>query len=138
MKGQLDVKTPRQYLAALKEPRKSDVARLDRLIRSTVPAFKPFILKGMLGYGRYQYRYPSGREGEWCRVAVASNASYVSLYVMAADANGYVAERYRARLPKARIGKSCVTFKRFDDLDPKALRALLKEAHRLARSSRTH
>jgi hypothetical protein len=31
MKGQLDVKTPAQYIKALDEPRKSDVAAIDKL-----------------------------------------------------------------------------------------------------------
>lgn len=45
-------------------------------------------------------------------------------------ARGYVAERYRAKLPKAKIGKSCVTFKRLDDLGRDALVALLRETVR--------
>jgi hypothetical protein len=124
---QLKVKTPREYIAKLKEPRKSEIAKLDRVIRKTVPKLKPFILNGMLAYGPCHYVYPSGREGDWCKIGVASNKSYISLYACAADARGYVAERYRELLPKASIGKSCVRFKRVDDLDPKALAKLLKE-----------
>lgn len=127
MKGQLDVATPKEYLAALKEPRRSEVAKLDRLIRKTVPKLKPFILNGMLGFGPTRYTYASGREGDWFKIGVASNASYISLYACAADARGWVAERYRAKLPKAKIGKSCVRFKKVDDLDVKVLQALLKE-----------
>ena len=127
MKGQIKVKTPREYLAKLAEPRKSEIARLDKIIRATVPELKPFILAGMLGYGPFHYRYPTGREGDWCKIGVASNKGYISLYACAADERGYVAERYRERLPKAKIGKSCVRFKKVDDLDLKALKALLKE-----------
>ena len=124
---QLKVKTPREYIAKLKEPRKSEIAKLDRVIRKTVPKLKPFILNGMLSYGPCHYVYPSGREGDWCKIWVASNKSYISLYACAADARGYVAERYRELLPKASIGKSCVRFLRVDDLDAKALARLLKE-----------
>jgi len=35
-------------------------------------------------------------------------------------------------LPNAEIGKACVRFKRLDDLDEKALVALLKEAEQLS------
>ena len=128
MKGQLKVKTPKEYLAKLKEPRKSDVTRLDKLIRK-VTKLKPFIHSGILAYGPYHYKYPSGREGDWFRFGISSNASYISLYVTAFGApNPYVAETYRSRLPKAKIGKSCVTFKKLEDLDEKTLTALLKEA----------
>jgi hypothetical protein len=82
---------------------------------------------GMIGYGPFHYKYASGREGDWFRIGVASLKQYISLYSCAADARGYVAERYRKRLPGADIGKSCVRFKRLDDLDTAALKALLKE-----------
>jgi hypothetical protein len=128
MKGQLKVSTPKEYLAKLKEPRKSDIAKLDKLIRKAT-SLKPYIHSGMLAYGPYRYKYASGREGEWFRVGVSSNASYISLYVTAYDApNPYVAEQYKSRLPKAKIGKSCVTFKKLDDLDEKALVELLEKA----------
>lgn len=127
MKGQLDVKTPEEYIAKLEEPRKSDIAALDALIRKTVPRLDPFILNGMLAYGPYHYKYASGREGDWCRVGLASNASYISLYVCAIDDKGYVAERYKDELKKASIGKSCVRFKRLSDLDLNVVKRMLKE-----------
>ena len=127
MKGQLKAATPGEYLELLEEPRKSEITRIDRLIRKTVPELKPFVHAGMLAYGPFHYRYASGREGDWFRIGLASNKSYISLYACAADDRGYVAERYKKQLPKANIGKSCVRFKRLDDLDLSALTALLKE-----------
>jgi len=50
-----------------------------------------------------------------------------SLYAMAADERGYVAEHFKERLPKASIGKACVRFKRLADLDLAALRDLVRE-----------
>ena len=97
------------------------------LVRATVPHLEPVIMGGMLGYGPFHYRYASGREGEACRLSIASNASYISLYCFAADDEGDVAERYVDRLPKAKIGKSCVRFKRLADLDEDALVALIRE-----------
>jgi hypothetical protein len=127
MKGQLKASTPRQYIDQLEEPRRTDVARLHRLIRKTVPELKPFIEAGMLAYGPFRYKYPSGREGDWFRVGVASNKNYISLYACAADARGYVAERYKKKLPRASIGKSCVRFKKLADLDEETLQSLLRE-----------
>lgn len=129
MKGQLKVSTPKEYLAKLEEPRKSDITKLDKLIRKAAPKLKPFILQGVLSYGPYHYKYPSGREGDAAYVAVSSNASYISLYVIAWDKpNPYPAQKYKPKLKKAKIGKSCVTFKKLEDLDEKALAALIKEA----------
>jgi hypothetical protein len=127
MKGQLDVSSPSEYIAAVGDERRPDIAALDALIREHAPELDPVIMNGMLGYGPFHYRYASGREGEACKLSIASNASYISLYCFAADADGYVAERYVDRLPKASIGKSCVRFKRFADLDEGALVALIEE-----------
>ncbi len=123
--GQLDVSTPAEYIAALEEPRRADVARLDDLIRASAPSLEAFIRSGMLAYGPFRYRYASGREGDWFRVGVASNKRYISLYACVADDGGYVAERFRSRLPKADIGKSCVRFKRLGDLDEAVLVELI-------------
>src|SRR5204863_8800084 len=71
--------TPDELIEGLPEPRRSDIARLHRLIRKTVPALAPFVHGGMLGYGPYHYRYPSGREGDWFRVGLASHTSHISL-----------------------------------------------------------
>jgi hypothetical protein len=131
MKGQLNVQTPAEYIATVDDKRRPDIAALDALIRKHVPELEPVIMNGMLGYGPFHYRYASGREGDACKLAIANNASYISLYCSAADAKGYVAERYAERLPKASIGKTCVRFKKLADLDEKALVALIKETAKL-------
>ena len=131
MKGQSKTATtPAQYIQELEEPRKSDVAKLDALIRKTAPKLKPFVHSGMLAYGPTHYKYASGREGDWFKIGVASNARYISLYACAADEKGYVAERYEQALPKAKIGKSCVRFNKLADLDLDALARLIQDAEK--------
>ena len=61
------------------------------------------------------------------KLGITNNKQYISLYCCSADERGYVAERYRNRLPKANIGKSCVRFKRLTDLDEETLRELIRE-----------
>ena len=126
MNGKSAAKTPEEYLDALEEPRRSDLARLDALIREVAPDLDRHLRSGMLGYGTYHYRYPSGREGDWFRIGLASNKNYISLYCCAVKDGDYVANGFRDRLPKAKIGKSCVTFKRLADLDPAAVRELIR------------
>jgi Domain of unknown function (DU1801) len=131
MKGQLNVNTPAEYIATVDDKRRPDIAALDALIRKHAPQLEPVIMGGVLGYGPFHYRYASGREGDACKLSMASNASHISLYCFASDAEGYVAERYVDRLPKASIGKACVRFKKLADLDEKALVALIKETARM-------
>jgi uncharacterized protein YdhG (YjbR/CyaY superfamily) len=130
MKGRLDVDSPEAYLAALDEPRREQVASLDRLIREAAPSLTPHIASGMLAYGRYHYRYESGREGEWFIIGLASNKGAISLYVSAGDGTWYLAESYADRLGKVSVGKSCVRIKRLEDVDLDALRELIAEGAR--------
>jgi uncharacterized protein YdhG (YjbR/CyaY superfamily) len=124
-----DAQSPEEYIDRLEEPRRSHIRELDTLIRENAPGLEPHIASGMLAYGRYHYRGKSGSEGDWFHVGLASNKRYISLYVMATDPSGagYLAESYKDRLPKADIGRSCVRFKRPDDVDQDALRQLIRE-----------
>lgn len=126
MKGKTNAKTHEEYIASVEDKRRDDIQRLHDLIRETAPELEPTMEFGMLGYGRYAYTYASGREGEWMKVGVANNKQYISLYCCAANEDGYVAEQYKERLPKANIGKSCVRFKRLSDLDEETLKDLIK------------
>ncbi len=129
MKGNSKSKTPKEYIAALPDPRRSDLTALDKLIRKTT-GLKPMMFWGMIGYGKFHYKYASGREGDWCSVALASQKNHISLYACMATEEGYIAESYKSRLPKASIGKSCVRFKKLADVDTRTLAALLKENHK--------
>jgi hypothetical protein len=121
MKGQLKAATPAEYLAQLEEPRKSDIVALDALIRKNAPKLAPFIQMGILAYGPFRYKYESGRENDWFRIGLASNAQYISLYVSTP------AEAHKAALPKAKIGRGCIRFKRLADVDQAALKKIIKE-----------
>lgn len=118
---------PERWIAAVDDVRRNDVQQLHDLVREVAPDLEPTTRFGMLGYGPIRYRYASGREGEWVKIGIAVNAKSISLHCCAADDEGYVAERFRDRLPKADIGRSCVRFKRLDDLEDEALRDLLRE-----------
>jgi uncharacterized protein YdhG (YjbR/CyaY superfamily) len=127
MQGKSKAKTHEQYIAEVEDARRPDIQRLHDLVREVAPELEPTMEFGMMGYGKYHYKYASGREGDWMKLGIANNKRYISLYCCSADERGYVAERYRERLPKADIGKSCVRFKRLSDLDEEALRELILE-----------
>lgn len=129
MYGQSDARSHDEYIERLDEPRRGDVRALHELIRATVPQLAPTMEFGMLGYGKYHYRYATGREGDSTVVGLASNKNYISLYVQAVDPDGgYLAERYADRLPKASIGRSCIRFKRLSDVDTDVLAQVLRVA----------
>lgn len=128
--------TPDEYIEALDEPCRSHVRQLHELIRRAAPQLEPRIASGMIAYGSYHFRYASGREGDWFPIGLASQKRYISLYVTAADPEqGYLAESYRQRLPKADIGRSCVRIKRPEDVDLAVLAELVQAGAVSARSA---
>lgn len=129
MQGKSDAATHEEYIERLTEPRRSEVRAVHDLIRRTLPQLEPTMEFGMPGYGKFHYRYESGREGDRMLIGLASNKQYISLYVTAtAPDGGHLAETYKDRLPKASIGKGCIRFKRLGDLDENALVTLLRQA----------
>ena len=125
--------TPDEYIDRLIEPRKAEIKALYDLVCESVPDLEPFMQSGMIGYGKYHYRYASGREGDWCMIALASRKNYISLYVVASCDGAYVTEGYQERLPKANIGKSCVRIKRLADVDLDVVRELVKAGAQIMR-----
>jgi hypothetical protein len=121
------------YLASIPEPRRSDVKRLHALIRKAAPGLRPAFdaRTGMIGYGPYHYRYASGREGDSFVIALASQKQYISLYLCCTDADGaYVAEKHRRALAPASVGKSCIRFRRLEQLDVAVLERVVREGAR--------
>lgn len=118
------------YIDALEEPRKSEIKALHQLIVKSAPKLAPTIVSGMLGYGKFHYKYASGREGDTAVVSLASQKNYISLYACSIVDGQYVAEKYKDRLPKASIGKSCIRFKKLEAIDLGVLAELLKECEK--------
>jgi hypothetical protein len=128
-------KTTAEYFKMLQEPRKSDIKALDAFIKKTVPKLKPFMISGMLGYGKYRYKSSSGREGDWAVILLASQKNYISLYACGVHDGKYVAEAYKKQLPKANIGKSCIRFKKLEDIDLKIIKEILLKAAKFPMSA---
>jgi len=120
-------KTPAAYLAALEEPRRSEMKALHKLIRAAVPALKPGVSDDGIGYGSYHYRYSSGREGDCAIIALSSRKQYISVYVMGVKGGKYVAETYQRKLPGADIGKCCIRIRHLEDVSLPVLRKAITE-----------
>jgi hypothetical protein len=135
MKAPASVRTPRQYLDGLPKDRREVLSTIHNAIRNEVPCLKPHIAHGMIGYGPFPYRTRRGCERDWFVVGLASQKNYMSLYLGACDSNGYLAERNKDRLGKVSVGRSCIRFKRLEDLDLKVAMQLIRKAFALAKKN---
>lgn len=79
----------------------------------------------MVGFGRYHYKYESGREGDWFLAGFSPRKKDLTLYVTAG------ADRFPElmdRLGKFKTGRSCVYIKRLADVDEEVLEELVARA----------
>ena len=76
----------------------------------------------MVGFGRYRYKYDSGREGEAFRIGFSLRKAELVLYLLTGEAEQAA---LLARLGKHRTGQSCLYIKRLADVDLAVLRELI-------------
>lgn len=77
----------------------------------------------IVGFGRYRYRYASGREGEFFETGFSPRKRALTLYIMPGFGEyGGLLER----LGRHSLGKSCLYIRRLADIDLKVLRELVR------------
>ena len=116
--------------AAARDDRRPALEAVHDTVTRAAPALTPERVDDAVGYGRFRYRYASGREGESFVVMLANQKRHVSVYVNAATEGRYLAEAYASRLGRVSVGKSCIRFRKLEDLDLDALAELEAAAAR--------
>ncbi len=124
-----------EFLAALPADRRDTMATVHRAIRKAVPKLAPAIMSGMgpspiIGYGKYRYKSASGREGDWFLIGLAAGKANYSLHICVGDKDGYLVEQNAAKLGKVKTGRSCINFKKLEDLNLAAAMKLVKQAQK--------
>lgn len=123
-------KTSKEYIDALPAERKVVFEFLDSFIKEHAPSLTPNFLYNMPGYGSFPYKNYKKENIMWPTVAIASQKNYISIYVCAVDKDGYIAEHFKSGLGKVSVGKSCIRFKKLEDLNLDTLKKILKVAEK--------
>ena len=76
----------------------------------------------IVGFGRYRYRYDSGREGEAAVAGFSPRAKELVVYLPADPADR---DELLGRLGKHKAGKCCLYIKRLADVDTAVLERLV-------------
>jgi hypothetical protein len=112
-----------QYLASLPDDRRAELERVRRVVRGRLPeGYVEGTGFGMICYTVPLSVYPDTYNKQpLMYAALASQKNYLSLYLMPAYADKQQEQRLRdgfaAKGKKLDMGKSCIRFKRADDLD---------------------
>ncbi|MBL8299023.1 MAG: DUF1801 domain-containing protein [Rhodanobacteraceae bacterium] len=111
------------FLAAVADPaRRADCAAVAKLMQKITGEKAVIWGTGIVGFGRYRYRYESGREGEWPVVGFSPRKNDLTLYLMCGFDG---AEALLARLGKHKTGKSCLYLKSLASVDLEVLEELI-------------
>jgi uncharacterized protein YdhG (YjbR/CyaY superfamily) len=132
-----EAKTPAQYIKELPEDRKEAVSELRNIILKNIPeGFKEVMSYGMLGYVVPHEIYPAGYH---CNpklplpfVAIASQKNFIAFYHMGIYANPkllkwFVDEYPKHSKAKLDMGKSCIRFKKPEQIPFKLIGELIKK-----------
>lgn len=118
--------TPQEYLLSLPEERKYVINELRKVIIANLPkGFKEVINYGMIGYVIPHSTYPKGYHCDSTQplpfINIASQKNFVAIYHMGiyADKNlldWFVTEYQKQSKTKLDVGKSCIRFKKMDNI----------------------
>jgi hypothetical protein len=110
------------YLAPLPQDRRDALEAVRRVVLEHLPTgYEEVVQYGMISYVVPLERYPTTYNGQPLAVAsLANQKRHMSLYLMGVygedGAEEWLRERWAATGKKLDMGKSCVRFKRLDDL----------------------
>jgi uncharacterized protein YdhG (YjbR/CyaY superfamily) len=121
-------KTIKEYFAALPDERREPMKFLDTFIKKTAPKLKASFAYNMPGYGSFKYKNHKKEIIDWPIIALASQKNYISLYVCAVEGGEYIAEKYKDELGNVSVGRSCIRFKKIEDLNLTTLRKVIRLA----------
>lgn len=123
LKTSQNKQSPTAFIASVEHlQRRADAETLLALF-NRVTGLKPRMWgDSIIGYGRYHYRYESGREGEYFMTGFSPRKANLSIYIMP----GYQdLSPMLDRLGKHKVGKSCLYINKLIDVDLKVIEELI-------------
>ncbi len=126
-----DAKTPEAYISALPQERKDAVSKLRKVILTNLPnGFTETMGYGMLGYVVPHSIYPDGYHCDPKTplpfMSVASQNNFIAVYHMGVYAHKELYDWFVNEYPKYSnrkldMGKSCIRFKKIDEIPYKLI-----------------
>ena len=118
--------TPRAFLNRIPDKdRRRDALALMKIFQQVTGHPPRMWGGGIVGFGQYHYRYPSGHEGDAPLAAFSPRKTDFTLYLMP----GLDAHReLMSRLGKHKAGKGCLYIRRLEDVHLPTLKLLIKRS----------
>lgn len=118
---------PRTFVAGIEhEQRQADGFRLLDIFGEVTGLEPKMWGPTIIGYGRYHYKYESGREGDFMLTGFSPRKANLSLYIMPGYQFGEMKDKL-ARLGKHKLGKACLYINTLADVDEAVLREIIAD-----------
>lgn len=115
-----------KFLRAVPDERKrQDSLALREMMADLTMAEPEMWGPSIVGFGRYHYKYASGREGDWFLVGFSPRKQNLTLYIMSGF-DGY--DELMESLGKYKKGKACLYIKSLDDVHLPTLKKLIRQS----------
>ena len=117
--------SPADFIASVEHDRRREDGEVLLKWFEEVTGYTPRMWgPSLIGYGRYHYKYDSGREGDMLITGFSPRKANLVMYIMP----GYrdMGEKL-ARLGKHKLGKSCLYINKLADIDMDVLREIVED-----------
>lgn len=117
--------SPAEFIASVEHDRRREDGKVLLKWFEEVTGYTPRMWgPSLIGYGRYHYKYDSGREGDMLITGFSPRKANLVMYIMP----GYrdMGEKL-ARLGKHKLGKSCLYINKLADIDMDVLREIVED-----------
>ena len=107
------------FLLTIKDEKKrQDCSELIKLIKKETGLTPKMWGTSIVGFGKYHYKYESGREGDAPLTGIASRAKTITLYL---GTKFEKSEELFSKLGKYKLSGGCVHIQKLEDVDLKIL-----------------
>jgi Domain of unknown function (DU1801) len=115
-----------KFLNTVKDGKKrADSFKILELMEKTTKEEPVMWGPSIVGFGKYHYKYESGREGDWFLTGFSPRKQNLTLYIM----SGFKKyDELAKKLGKCKAGGSCVYINNLEDVDLKVLKLLITES----------
>lgn len=115
-----------EYINAIEHPQRKEDCKAILALMKEISGREPVMWgHSIVGFGKYHYKYESGREGDMLMTGFSNRKQAITLYIM----DGF--KRHAELLDnigKYKTGKSCFYIKRLSDIDIEVLSTVISES----------
>jgi hypothetical protein len=115
-----------EFMAAISDPgMRAGAKKVAAMMRRATGKRARMWGPSIVGYGSYQYRDASGREGEFMITGFSPRKQAMTIYIMPGFSRF---DTLMSKLGKYKTGKSCLYIRRLADVDETVLEQIIEES----------